>query len=276
MEPDGTAPSPFPPRALPTVRVDGVAETYAYLAAWPAPAGPWQRAGQLLVPGGDGPEDHLTVRAPDGTAAVLRFAIGSFYGDPEASRREPGDRVTSAMRAGHDLARSEGPLHPGTIPQFPVPSETYPGAMAVPLPIVAQDAGARGLYAPPRIAVVRWPSGEPVGVGDGPGFDPERWPPPRLGDWPPTGTRGWDQVRLSGAIERFTALWSRLLDAWFGGEPYPHLPDEQREAAILVSLLLPEAFRDLYAALNPRFSGWLEGNAGLSSGGDRFGYPRRS
>ena len=261
MTPDGPAPSPFPPRALPTVRVDGVGETYAYLAAWPSPSGPWQPAGQLLVSGSDGPEDHLTVRAPDGTTAVLRFAIGSFYGDPEGGRRTPGDRVTAVMRAGQELAKAEGPLHPGTIPQYPVPSETYPGAVAVPLPIVARDGRERGLYAPPRIAVVRWRSGEAVGVGDAPGFDPERWPPPRLGDWPPPGIRGWDQARLAGAIERFTALWSRLLDAWFDGEAYAHLPDEKREAALFLALLLPGPFRNLYADLGPRFGTWLGGEA---------------
>ena len=252
--------SPFPPRDLPTLRIDSVAEAYAYLAAWPAPSGPWQVAGQMLVPGNNGLEDHLTVRAPDGTPVVLRFAIGSFYGDPDAARTMPGERVTAAMRAGHELAKSEGPLHPGSLPQYPVPSEAYPGTVAVPLPILAVDAGQRGLYAPPRFAVVRWPSGEGVGMGDAPGFDPTRWPPPRLGDWPPAAVAAWEPSRLAGAIERFTAIWARLLDAWFSGEtePYPHLADEQREARLLVVLLLPMPLLDVYAEFSPRFWTWLQ------------------
>lgn len=252
--------SPFPPRALPTLRVDSVAEVHAYVAAWPAPSGPWQSAGQMLVSGGDGPEDHLTLRAPDGTVAVLRFAIGAFYGNPDAARTIPGDRVTAAMRAGHELARTEGPLHPGSLPQYPVPSPSYPGAVAIPLPILAVDAGQRGLYAPPRIAVVRWPTGAGVGVGDAPGFDPSRWPPPRLGDWPPPTIRGWDSPRLAGAIERFTAVWARLLDTWFGdrANAYPHLADEQREARQLLALLLPTTLLDTYAELSPPFWRWLQ------------------
>jgi len=254
------APSPFPPRAVTTVRIDSVAEENAYLTAWPPAAGTWERVEQLLAPGSNGPEDHLTVRAPDGTTPVVRFAVASFYGNPEVSLATPGERVVAAMRAGHDLAKTEGPLHPGSLPQYPVPSESYAGTVAVPLPILAADAGQRGLYAPPRIAVVRWPSAEAVGVGDAPGFDPSQWPPPRLGDWPPPAVRDWEPHRLAGTIERFSAVWSRLLDAWFGGEPYPHLEDEKREARLLLERLVPSALLEIYAALSPRFWAWLTGD----------------
>ncbi len=213
----------------------------------------------MLVPGTDGPEDHVTVRAPDGATAVVRFIIGSFYGKPEASQTVPGERVTKAMRAGHELAKAEGPLHPGSMPQYPVPSESYPGAVAVPLPILAADAGQRGLYAPPRIAVVRWPSAEAVGVGDVPGFDPAQWPPPRLGDWPPVSVREWEPQRLAGAIERFGAIWSRQLDAWFGGEHSLHLADERREARMLLDHLVPAALVAVYAEISPRFMAWAGG-----------------
>ena len=253
-----TAPSPFPPRVAPTVRVDTIAEEHAYLTAWPPADGPWQRVGQMLVPGSEGPEDHITVRAPDGTTAVVRFAIGSFYGAAEAAHpASPGERVSRAMRAGHELAREEGPLHPGTLPQYPVPSETYPGSVAVPLPILAIDAGQRGLYAPPRIAVVRWPSAEPVGVGDAPGFDPARWPPPWVGEWPPASVRDWEPHRLAGTIERFSAVWGRLLDAWFASEVYPQLGDERREARLLLERLWPEPLLGVYASLAPPFWVWL-------------------
>ena len=251
---------PFPPRDAPTVRVDGIAEEHAYLIAWPPADGPWQRAGRMLVPGPDGPEDHVTVRAPDGTAAVVRFAIGSFYGKVDAATDSPRDRVSRAMRAGHELAKAEGPLHPGSLPQYPVPSESHPGAVAIPLPILAADAGQRGLYAPPRLDVVRWPSAEPVGVGDAPGFDPARWPPPLLGEWPPLAVRDWDPQRLAGTIERFSAVWGRLLDAWFTQDGYAQLADEQQEARMLIGRLVPEPLLAAYAVLSPRFWRWLETN----------------
>ena len=254
--PDAAA--PFPPRDAPTVRVDSVGEEYAYLAAWPPAAGPWQRSGQLLVPGPDGPEDHVTVRAPDGTAAVVRFAIGSFYGKADASPDSPGDRVSRAMRAGHELAKAEGPLHPGSLPQYPVPSASHPGAVAVPLPILASDAGQRGLYAPPRIAVVRWPDAEAVGVGDAPGFDPARWPPPLLGEWPPLAVRDWEPQRLAATIERFSAVWGRLLDAWILNVNYVELRDERREARLSIGLLVPERLLTTYATISPRYWRWIQ------------------
>jgi hypothetical protein len=255
--PDELTALPFPPRTADTVRVDGGPEEDAYLAAWPPPDGAWERAGQMLVPGTDGPEDHITLRAPDGATVVVRFAAGSFFRKPDDAHPTPGERVAAAMRAGHDLAKDEGPLHPGTMPQYPVPSQTHTGTVAVPLPILAVDAGRRGLYAPPRFAVVRWPSAEPVGVGDFPDFDPDHWPPPRLGDWPPPTVRDWNPLHLAGSIERFTAVWGRLLDAWFSGEPYPHLEDDKREARMLLENLLPAAMLDIYVELSPRFWAWL-------------------
>lgn len=259
MKPVNPDLSPFPPREIPAVRVDSIAEEHAYLSAWPPPDGPWERVGQMLIRGTDGPEDHVTARAPDGTTAVIRFSIGSVYGKSDAFLTSPGDRVSNAMRAGHELAKAEGPLHPGSLPQYPFPSEIYPGAVAVPLSILAADAGQRGLYAPPRIAVVRWPSAAAVGVGDAPGFDPARWPPPLLGEWPPISVRDWEPHRLAGTIERFSAVWSRLLDAWFSGERYQHLEDEKREADLLLGRLVPVALLDIYAAISPRFWAWLNG-----------------
>jgi hypothetical protein len=215
----------------------------------------------MLVPGPDGPEDHVTIRAPDGTTAVVRFAIGSFYGSADTGPDSPGDRVTNAMRAGHELARAEGPLHPGSLPQYPVPSESYPGAVAIPLPILAVDAGQRGLYAPPRIAVMRWPSAEAVGVGDAPGFDPARWPPPLLGAWPPPSVRAWEPQRLAGTIERFSAVWGRLLDAWLLSNDYAQRADERREAGLLIGQLLPERLLTTYAMLSPGFWRWIEADS---------------
>jgi hypothetical protein len=253
MERSGPPDWPFPVGQSDLLRADSVNEEYAYLAAWPATDGPWERIGQRLAFGEEGPEDVLTVRAPSGSTAVVRFAIGSFFGNPERSSGLPSDRVVAAMRASHELAKVEGPLHPGTMPQYPVPSPEHAESVAVPLAILAVDEGRRGLYSPPRIAVVRWSSAEPVGVGDAAGFDPRRWPPPRLGDWPPPAVRGWEQTRLAGTIERFTAVWGRLLDAWFSGETYPQLRQEREEAWRLLRDLVPQGLLGVYAQLSPAF-----------------------
>jgi hypothetical protein len=143
------------------------------------------------------------------------------------------------------------------MPHYPVPSPAYAQTVAVPLPILAIDAGRRWLYAPPRIAVVRWPSAEAVGVGDAPGFDPENWPPARLGDWPPATVRDWEQQRLAGAVARFTSIWGRLLDVWFGSERYPQLDDERLEALLLLGLLEPEGMLTFYAEISQPFWAWL-------------------
>ena len=254
---DGAGASPFPERGTETVRIDSVAEAYAYFTAWPPPDGAWEHVGQVFAPGPTGPEDHLTVRGPDGQPVVVRFAIRSFFSYPGEALVPPGERVSAAMRAGQELAKTEGPLHPGSVPQYPVPSESHAEAVAVPLPILAVDVGERGLFAPPRIAVVRWPSAEAVGVGDAPGFDPERWPPPRLGDWPPPAVRDWQPYRLAGTIERFSAIWNRLLDAWFSGEGYPQIDDEKREACALLARLVPPGMLEFYAGISPRFWTWL-------------------
>jgi hypothetical protein len=251
---------PFPDRGVETVRIDSVAEAYAYFTAWPPSDGPWEHVGQVFAPGAAGPEDHFTVRAPDGQTTVVRFAMGSSFLHSGDTLVAPGEPVSAAMRAAHELAKSEGPLHPGTLPQYPVPSASHTGAVAVPLPILALDAGQRGLFAPPRIAVVRWPTAEAVGVGDAPGFNPEQWPPPRLGDWPPLAVRDWPPYRLAGTIERFSAIWVRLLDAWFSGGGYPQIEDEKHEARLLLERLVPQGMLEFDAALSPRFWAWLTDN----------------
>jgi hypothetical protein len=257
---DSKAVAAFPPRVVDTIRVDSQAEELAYIAAWPHPRGAWAPAGWVFVPGIPGTQKHVTVRAPDQTVGIIRFLVGSYQDAVRAADDLPARRVEAAMRAGHKLAKAEGPLHPGTMPQYPAPSPAHAGAVAVPLPILAIDAGQRWLYAPPRIAVVRWPTAEAVGVGDAPGFDPERWPPTRLGDWPPATVREWDQARLAGAIERFTAIWGRLVDVWFGGERYLQLDDERLEALLLLALLLPEPMLAIYAEISPDFWAWLRGD----------------
>ena len=259
-DPADPAGAAFPRRAVDTLRVDSQEEEFAYIAAWPHPDGAWKPMGWVFVPGIPSTQKHFAIGAPDGTVTTIRFLVGSYHDATRPAPERPAQRVEAAMRAGHELAKAEGPLHPGSMPQYPVPSPAHAGSVAVPLPILAIDAGRRWLYAPPRIAVVRWPSAEAVGVGDAPGFDPDDWPPARLGAWPPATVRDWDQARLAGAIARFTAIWGRLLDVWFGGERYPQLEDERFEALLLLGLLTPESMLALYAELSPEFWSWLRGD----------------
>lgn len=248
---------PFPTRQIDSIRVDSQSEELAYIAAWPATSGAWQVEGTGFIPGIPSTQKRVLLRAPDGAQTVIHFLVGTYHEVAQRNADPAGARVERAMRAGLELAKTEGPLHPGSQAQYPVPIPAYAEAVAIPLPILAIDARQRGLYAPPRFAVVRWPGAEPMGVGDVPGFDPDNWPPPRLSDWPPPTVRGWEPARLAGAIERFTAIWGRLLDAWFGGKPYPQLADEKREARLLLGVLLPPGLLALYANLSPAYWAWL-------------------
>lgn len=254
---------PFPARttATATVRVDSIAEQGAYLAAYPSPDGPWHVAGQLLV-GASAPTDHVRLRSPAGEEAVVRFDVSSFFGGPGLERGggPAAELVDRLSRRAQDFARENGLGHPGELPRFPVPSARYPGRVEVPLAILAlDDAARRGLYAPARAVVLDWPGGEPVGVGELPGFDPERWPPPRLGDWPPDGLRGIAPDRLRGIVARFGGCWGRLLDAFLTDEKYPQRRDEAAEARALLGMLEPPAMAGVYEELSPRFWASLAG-----------------
>ena len=256
-----TAPAtPFPPRTTGTVRVDSVVEERAYVGAYPPADGPWQVVSQVLVKAGERSEDHLTLRSAAGRETVVRFDVTSFVGTGGLERGgvstiEWFDRV---LRSAAEFARANGPHHPGELPRFPVPSERYPGSVEGPLAILAvDDAGRRGLYAPTRVVVLAYPSGEPTGAGDYPGFDPASWPPRRLGDWPPAAVRALDPLRLQATLARFGACWVRLLDAWFAGGDYPQRADEATEARALLSRLDPPAMTEVYERLSPRFWRWL-------------------
>lgn len=252
--------SPFPHRSVPTVRVDSAAEERAYLAAYPAPGGPWEVVGQVLVSGGR-PEDHLRLRSAGGEEAVVRFDVASFVGaGGELGEGAGAEAVDRVMERAGGFARENGPAHPGELPRFPVPSARYPGRVEVPLPILAvDDARRRGLYAPARSVVLGWPGGDPVGVGELPGFDPERWPPPRLGEWPPAGLAELGEARLRGIVARFGACWARLLDVFLGGEEdhYRQRADEAAESRGLLGVLEPAAMGGVYAGVSPRFWGWI-------------------
>jgi len=246
--------SPFPPRAAATVRIDSPEEGEAFLAAYPPPNGPWTTASTLRVAAGGRTEDHVTLRSAGGGRTTLRFDVSAFAEDPVRSPVSLDDLLQRAAA----FARENGPSHPGELPRFPVPSVGYPGRAEVPMAILAVDRGRRGLYAPVRVVVLDFPDGEAVGVGEVPGFDPERWPPPRLGDWPPAGIGALGPERLRGAVARFGACWLRLLGAWFGAD-YPQRADEAAEARALLARLDPPAMPAVYERLSPAFWRWLDG-----------------
>lgn len=250
----------FPPRTVDAIRVDSQDEEFAFIAAWPHPVGAWRPLGFGFVPGIPSTQKRFVILAPDETQVNLHFMVGSYHDARRPPEENPARRVEAVMRAGHELAKKEGPLHPGSMPQYPIPSASHLGTVTVPLPILAIDAGQRWLYAPPRLAVVRWPAAEPVGVGDMPGFNPDTWPPERLGDWPPATVRDWEQPRLAGAIARFTAIWGRLLDVWFGGQRYLQFDDERLEAMLLLGFLVPAPMLAIYARLSPDFWAWVRGD----------------
>ncbi len=247
--------SPFPPRTLPTARVDSAGEAAALLGAWPAPSGPWRVAGEIPFSGPAGRENHLRLSAPGGEAGMLRLSVDAVRETTE----EPGAALDALMKAALDWAKENEPTHPGALPRFPVPAEGYPGRVAVPLALVAVDDRRRaGLYGFTRSVILSFPDGAVTGATDAPGFDPDRWPPPRLGAWPPPGLDGMGRERLTATITRFAALWTRLLSARLAEADYRHRTDEAVEALALLARLDPPGTIAAYRALNPEFWAWLE------------------
>jgi hypothetical protein len=252
---------PIPPREMATIRADSVAEEYSYLGAWPAASGPWQIVQQTLFVGPLGPEDHLSVSAPGGESGMLRIAVGSFYGSETLGFARPGAAVDDVMSAAMTWTAENEPAHSGALPRFPVPAVGYPGSVAIPFAVRAVDDNRRaGLFGPTRVIIARWPNGEIVGANDAPGFDPESWPPARLGPWPPPGLDGINRDALRATIGRFTAIWTRLLNAYITGEDYHHRHDESVEGRMLLARLDPPPMTAVYASMNPAFWAWLTGD----------------
>jgi hypothetical protein len=259
MSSEAGAALPFPPRTVDTYRADSVAEEHAFLQAYPPVTGAWELVSQTLRFRAEAPQDHLTVRAEGYGEVTVPFDVASFFGDAPGNGAHDAD-LDRLLEQALDFARANGPHHPGSVPRFPVPSAGYPGRVEVPMALVAVDnSGRRGLYAPPRVVVLTYPAGEPVGVGEFEGFDPEQWPPRRLGDWPPPAMQQIDQTRLRAMITRFTAIWSRLLTAWLTDTDYPQRADEAAEALVLLGHLDAPAMLGVYEQMSPRFWRWLTG-----------------
>lgn len=247
------------------VRIDSGEEQYAFLLTKFGGPETWTVVEQRLETANDGRDLELvSVESSSGVPTTIAFVTGDdedFGGaDVQPVAEDTTRYLERLMETAYTFSAENPPHHPGTMARFPVPSARYDDALAIPMPILAVEDGRRGLYAPPRVVVIGFSSAEPVGVGEYPGFDPERWPPVRLGDWPPAVTLELEQPRLEGMIARASACWKRVLDGWFrtGPELDADLPADIRHSLELRAILDLPALLPYYDELNPRFASWLE------------------
>lgn len=249
------------PRQYPVVYIDSDREQEAWLIATFGPMGTWQSMSQTLriAEGGDQAE-VLEIRLASGETVEVPFMEAT----PDDSLQGEGvhrtEQLDDIMSLAAQYAEQNPPNHPGSLPRFPVPSRAYADALSVPMAVLAvDDHGRRGLYAPPRQVAISLRDQTLIGVGEFPGFDPEHWPPPRLGDWPPATITEIPHEQLQGMIGRFNACWSRILDAWFAqvAEPTPVLRADAEEALRYRAILDLPAFDDYYERLNPVFARWV-------------------
>ncbi|CAA9560382.1 MAG: hypothetical protein AVDCRST_MAG43-1919 [uncultured Thermomicrobiales bacterium] len=254
---------------LSPVRIDSAEEQYAYLLAHLGGPEQWSVIDQRLAIAADGRDmEVVSVRMSSGDLTTIAFVASDdddfLVGEVQSRMEDTTGYLESLMKTASTFSAANPPHHPGTLARFPVPSAQYQHAVAIPMPVLAVEDGRRGLYAPPRVVVIDVRSGEPVGVGEYPGFDPEQWPPERLGDWPPSATLDLGQPRLEGMIARMSACWKRVLTGWFepGAELDVDLPADIRHSLELRAILdLPE-FLPIYDKLNPGFARWLAQHRG--------------
>ncbi len=243
-----------------TVFVDSAEEQYAWLLATVGKPGTWSVESQSYrVDDGDRELEVTRIRTLEGASLEVTFAPAHIDDAPFGPTLVEDDRtgrMDDLMEKATTFAAENPPHHPGSIARFPIPSASYANAVSIPLPVLAMDGGRRGLYAPPRVVALNWKTSEPIGVGEFPDFDPEKWPPPRLGDWPPVVM---DQEKLRGTIGRFSASWSRVLDAWFAKseDVTSILLADAREALTLRQRLDLSTMLPYYDRLNPVFAKWL-------------------
>lgn len=241
-------------------------EQLAFLLSRFGPQETWSVSEQRLATGQDGASvERATVQTPQG-ATVIEFRDAHppeiiMNGEGVDERSGLIDRI---MERASTFAAENPPHHPGSMARFPVPVEHYHRAVAVPLPILAVDnSGRRGLYTPPRMAVISWDSIEPVGVREVDGFDPDQWPPALLGEWPAPDAARLSPNELEACIARFSACWTRVLDGWFtnrgGHEPARESLSSDIDDALRLRALLDLAEMDkMYELMNPTFARWLE------------------
>lgn len=241
-----------------TIRADSASEQFGWLG--------WQFSGyqdwsveSVTYGERDGAELETMTVAADGESREVSFDVTALRdSDPEAEDTTLAlDRI---MRAAAEFAEQNPPHHPGSLARFPVPWDAYPHALAVPMAVLAIDDGTRLLFAPPRVVGVSFPALEPFGVGEYPGFEPENWPPARLGAWPPPGLASLSMATLQSMIARFSACWMRLLTAWFEQRPYTHIPSDAADALELLDRLDLREMVPFYQRLSPGYWTWLAGH----------------
>lgn len=246
----------------PVVFIDSSTEQEAWLIATFGPIEGWNIASQTLQSAENGASrEVLEIELASGDRVVVIFAELSPDNSLSGAGNDRTGEMEELMQRASEYAEANPPHHPGSLPRFPIPSPSYKNALSVPLAILAVDnSGTRGLYAPPRQVAISREDGRLIGVGEFPGFDPEQWPPPRLGDWPPNQVAGIPQLQLQSMIARFSACWSRVLDAWFSGQTQPsdQLREDVREALHRRAFLDLMEFLPYYDRLNPVFAKWLD------------------
>lgn len=248
------------------IRVESAEEQYAYMLARFGDPTTWHVVAQGFETDADGLDvERVEVQLQTDIREAVRFV--SLREDPifgaEQVESESTQFLDTIMEAAFTFSSDNPPHHPGTLARFPVPSSSYANALSVPMPVIALDAGRRGLFAPPRVVVIDHETAIAKGVGEFPGFDPENWPPARLGDWPPAAVADTHRLQMQGMVMRFSALWKRILDAWFSKEimESPELTGEIVEALRYRAILdLPEML-PIYERLNPVFAKWLARHA---------------
>lgn len=253
-----------------TAYVDSAEEQLAFLLSRFGPQETWTVAEQRMAsdPGGESVE-RTSVETPGGQVGItFRDAHPVITFSETVEEQDRTAALDPVMERASRFAAENPPHHPGSLPRFPVPIEHYDRAVAVPLPILAvDDLGRRGLFAPPRMAVVSWDTTEPMGVREFDDFDPGSWPPRRLGDWPVESVSRLAPDVLKASIQRFSACWSRVIDAWFetGGRARSVPKDDLvlrsdvEDALRLRAILDLPAMSEVYRSMNPRFDGWLQG-----------------
>lgn len=251
-----------PIRETSPIRVDCAEEQYAYmLARFGDPAG-WNIVAQMF----DSAPDGRVIERVDvamHSSNVVRVTFVSATEGPLFDSSGPDDNSTGfldrLMESASAFSAANPPHHPGTLARFPIPSSSYANALSVPMPVLAVEGGKRGLYAPPRFVVIDYGTGEAKGAGEFPGFDPEDWPPTRLGDWPPVTLTNMHRLQLQGTIMRFSSVWNRVLTAWFAVDimESPELTADVREALDRRAVLDLSGLLPYYERLNPVFDKWL-------------------
>ena len=243
------------------VRVDSLREAYAYVDAYPHASGPWGIVSETRSSRDGGGTMTLELTSPDGDGLSVVFDISTFgaTGGRQRFGVEPTTALDELMSGVAEYVAANPPFHPGSLPRFPIPSRRYPGRVEVPIAILAAgDDGRPGLFAPARMVVVSLTDGKPYGIGDSPGFDPDQWPPERLGDWPPPTTTALPRSQLAARVARFNGVWLRLLETATNNMTYPMKPMEMTEARSLLGSLETPGMTGIYRSINPSFWETLE------------------